>query len=71
MTTENVIKTSLTKKEKLVLSIVGQGASNKSICDQLGLSDSTVRTHLRHIFLKLGAESRTHAVAIAVKKGEL
>lgn len=61
----------LTKKERIVLSYVQAGLSNREICFELGLSDSTVRTHLRNIFGKLGAQSRTHAVALAVECGEL
>lgn len=71
ISSEEGASTSLTKKEMLVLKCVEEGASNKIICSQMGVTDSTVRTHLRSIFRKLGARSRSHAVALATKKKEL
>ncbi len=64
-------KSLLTKKEIVVLYLVGDGLSNQEICHVLQLSDSTVRTHLRHIFSKLGARSRSHAVSLASKQNIL
>ena len=54
----------LTRKEIRVLQLLAEGYSN-SAADKLFVSDSTVRTHLRNINQKLGARSRTQAVAIA------
>ncbi len=59
----------LTRKEVRVLQLLGEGYSNGAMADKLFVSDSTVRTHLRNINLKLGARSRTQAVAIARRLG--
>lgn len=59
----------LTHKELKVLQLLGQGLSNAAMAEKLFVSDSTVRTHLRNINLKLHASSRTQAVAIARKMG--
>ena len=48
-----------------MLQLLAEGYSNSAMAQKLFVSDSTVRTHLRNINLKLGARSRTQAVAIA------
>jgi LuxR family maltose regulon positive regulatory protein len=58
----------LTRKEIRVLQLLAEGYSNSALADKLFVSDSTVRTHLRNINLKLGARSRTQAVAIARRR---
>jgi len=57
----------LTRKEIRVLQLLAEGYSNSAMAEKLFVSDSTVRTHLRNINMKLGAHSRTQAVAIARK----
>ncbi len=57
----------LTRKEIRVLQLLAEGYSNGAMAEKLFVSDSTVRTHLRSINMKLGANSRTQAVAIARK----
>lgn len=59
----------LTKKEIRALHLLVEGYSNSAMAEKLFVSDSTVRTHLRNINMKLGANSRTQAVAIARKLG--
>ena len=59
----------LTRKEIRVLQLLAEGYSNSVMAEKLFVSDSTVRTHLRNINLKLGARSRTQAVAIARRLG--
>jgi len=59
----------LTGKELQVLKLLAQGYSNLAMSERLFVSDSTVRTHLRNINLKLHAENRTQAIAIARKLG--
>lgn len=59
----------LTRKEVRVLELLVEGYSNSAMAEKLYVSDSTVRTHLRNINTKLGANSRTQAVAIARKLG--
>jgi DNA-binding CsgD family transcriptional regulator len=45
------------------------GKSNKEIASSLGISERTVKTHLGHLFEKLGVTSRTEAVKIATRRG--
>ncbi|MBN1686657.1 MAG: response regulator transcription factor [Spirochaetales bacterium] len=59
----------LSPREVEVLTLVAQGRANKEIARSLRLSEATVKSHLLHIFEKLGAADRTHAVTIAVRKG--
>ena len=59
----------LTRKEIRVLQLLAEGYSNGAMAEKLFVSDSTVRTHLRNINMKLDARSRTQAVAIARKLG--
>nr|WP_269755990.1 LuxR C-terminal-related transcriptional regulator [Burkholderia vietnamiensis] len=58
----------LSQKELSVLTLIADGYSNQAISDELEISDSTVRTHLRNINRKLGAQSRTQAVAVARRR---
>jgi DNA-binding NarL/FixJ family response regulator len=59
----------LTEREIEVLRHVSAGNSNKIIGAELNLSEQTVKGHLRNILSKLGANDRTHAVMIAIKRG--
>jgi LuxR family maltose regulon positive regulatory protein len=59
----------LTRKEIRVLQLLAEGYSNSAMAEKLFVSDSTVRTHLRNINMKLDARSRTQAVAIARRLG--
>ncbi|MEU3059231.1 response regulator transcription factor [Streptomyces subrutilus] len=55
----------LTKRELEVLQLVADGLSNQQISKRLFLSQATVKSHLVHIYAKLGVDSRTSAVAAA------
>lgn len=55
----------LTMQEEAILKKVAQGLSNKSIANQLYLSDGTIRNYMSTILQKLNAENRTDAVRIA------
>lgn len=55
----------LTTKEKEVLEMVANGASNKQIADKLFVKEVTVKTHLNSIFKKLKVTNRTQAVLVA------
>lgn len=57
-----VLATDISPREEETLRLLAQGLDNKAIAAQLVVSDSTVRTHLRHIYNKLGVKSRTQAV---------
>jgi DNA-binding NarL/FixJ family response regulator len=54
-----------------VLNGVAAGKSNKLIAVELGISEETVKTHMKSILPKLSASDRTHAVMIALKRGIL
>jgi NarL family two-component system response regulator LiaR len=57
----------LTAREKEILSLMIEGLSNPDIAERLFVSRSTVKFHVSNILSKLGAESRTEAVAIAIQ----
>lgn len=61
----------LSLREQEVLQLVAKGASNKQIADQLFISETTVKAHLRTILGKLHARNRAEAVALAAAKGLL
>ncbi len=54
---------SLTDREEAVLRLLATGASNRAIAQQLFISDGTVKSHVRHIFRKIGVETRAQATA--------
>jgi DNA-binding NarL/FixJ family response regulator len=62
---------SLTARERDVLSRVARGRSNKQIAADLGIGESTVKTHLIKVFDKLGVADRTRAVTLAMERGLL
>jgi DNA-binding NarL/FixJ family response regulator len=68
---EHVNSDNLTAREIEVLRNVAAGSSNKRIGDSLGISEETVKGHMRNILSKLEANDRTHAVTIALKRGFL
>ncbi|MEU1280969.1 response regulator transcription factor [Streptomyces sp. NPDC005805] len=61
----------LSAREREVLELVARGTSNKEIARELFISEATVKTHLTHIFAKLGARDRAAAVATAYDRGIL
>ncbi len=61
--------TSLTPRELEVLDLVADGSSNEAVARTLHVSLATVKTHLAHVFDKLGVDSRTAAVAVARQRG--
>jgi DNA-binding NarL/FixJ family response regulator len=62
---------SLTQRERQILALLADGLGNKQIAAQLGISPSTVKTHLEVLFDKLDVTSRAEAVAVAVRRGLL
>jgi DNA-binding NarL/FixJ family response regulator len=66
---EHATDDSLTPRETDVLRLIAAGNANKEIATQLGLTEETVKSHVRNILPKLGANDRTHAVTIALKRG--
>jgi two-component system NarL family response regulator len=66
---EGVTRIQLTPRELTALRLMADGKSNKEIASELGISERTVKTHLGHLFEKLGVTSRTEAVKIATRRG--
>ncbi len=66
---EHVSADDLTEREIHVLRHVAAGNANKEVGVQLGISEETVKAHMKSILAKLRANDRTHAVVIAVKRG--
>lgn len=60
---------SLTTREIEVLRLIAAGNANKLIADQLSITEETVKGHVKNILSKLGANDRTHAVTIGIKRG--
>ncbi len=61
----------LTSRELEVLQLIGDGYRNKQIADHLAIAETTVNFHIKNIVNKLGANDRTHAVTIALRRGLL
>jgi DNA-binding NarL/FixJ family response regulator len=61
----------LTDKEREVLARLAEGHSNRAIADALSVSPATVKTHLAHIYEKLGASNRRDALVRAIARGIL
>jgi DNA-binding NarL/FixJ family response regulator len=59
----------LTETECRVLALIGRGLTNEEIMAELSIADSTIRTHVRHIFEKLGLHDRVEAVVVAFDSG--
>lgn len=54
----NIQSEELTKKEMEILKLIAKGRSNKEICEELSISIATVKTHINHIYSKLGTKNR-------------
>lgn len=66
---ENLSGESLSSRELEVLRSVAAGNANKRIAAELGISEETVKAHMKNILTKLDARDRTHAVTIAIRRG--
>jgi DNA-binding NarL/FixJ family response regulator len=66
---EHMSDDSLTTREVEVLDRIAGGNRNRDIAELLGISEETVKVHVKHIMDKLGAKDRTQAIAIAVRRG--
>jgi DNA-binding NarL/FixJ family response regulator len=66
---EHVSDETLTVREKDVLKHVADGNRNRDIAERLFISEETVKVHVKHIMEKLGANDRTEAVTIALRRG--
>ncbi|MFF7100731.1 response regulator [Streptomyces nigra] len=61
----------LSAREREVLALVARGTSNREIARELFISEATVKTHLTHLYAKLGVNDRAAAVATAYERGIL
>lgn len=66
---ENLPRTDLSGREIEVLQLVAVGMRNKEIAHQLGISEATINSHMKHILDKLHATDRTQAVTTALHRG--
>lgn len=58
----------LSDREIEILELIATGAANKEIAERLGITEVTVKAHLRNIYAKIGAQNRAHAVTIALQQ---
>jgi len=58
----------LTTREREILQLLADGMSNADVAGRLFISQETVKSHVRHILTKLEADTRTQAVAIALRE---
>ena len=65
------LKSLLTRREREVLGMVAMGRSSALIAAMMGVSTSTVESHVRHCLEKLGARNRAHAIALGLREGEI
>lgn len=61
----------LTARERDVLAQIAAGADIRGIAAELSLSPNTVKTHLRNAMRRIGARNRAHAIALALRSGEI
>jgi len=66
---EGVTRVQLTPREMATLRLMADGKANKEIASDLAISERTVKTHLGHLFEKLGVTSRTEAIKVATRRG--
>ena len=66
---EGMARMQVTPRELSTLRLMADGKSNKEIANALGISERTVKSHLGHLFEKLGVTSRTEAVKVATRRG--
>ena len=65
------VKETVSQRELEVLQLVASGATNRDVAERLFVSEATVKTHLLHIYAKLGVNDRAAAVGAAFEKGLL
>jgi DNA-binding NarL/FixJ family response regulator len=59
----------LSGREIEILRLVADGNANRSVAAQLGITEETVKAHMKNILAKLGANDRTHATTVALRRG--
>ena len=68
---QRVTDEALTDRERDVLTLLANGKSNRDIGSEIHIEESTVKSHLKNIFMKLHVMSRTEAVSVAMRRGLL
>jgi two-component system, NarL family, response regulator len=66
---ERMAQPELSGRELEVLRLMSLGKTNQQMCNELNISESTIKFHINNIFSKLGVSDRTQAVLIAIKRG--
>ena len=66
---EHATEDDLSSREIDVLRLIATGNANKEIAHQLSITEETVKSHVTSILAKLGANDRTHAVTIGLRRG--
>ena len=66
---EHFAQDMLTAREIEILQLVATGSRNRDIADGLSISEDTVKVHVKHVMEKLGANDRTEAVVIGLRRG--
>ncbi|HEY9642730.1 MAG TPA: response regulator transcription factor [Coleofasciculaceae cyanobacterium] len=66
---QRMSKPELSERELAVLRLMAQGMSNAEVATALGISESTVKSHVNRLLSKLGVNDRTQAVIVALKRG--
>lgn len=66
---EGILREDLTGRQRDVFELLAVGLSNKQIARKLGVSEGTVKSHMKEVLYKFGAQSRTQAITIAFKRG--
>jgi DNA-binding NarL/FixJ family response regulator len=66
---QRVQEQQLTEREEQILKLLAEGKSNRAIGQALHITESTVKSHLKSLFVKLDATSRAEAIALAARRG--
>jgi DNA-binding NarL/FixJ family response regulator len=66
---QRVQEQQLTEREEQILKLLAEGKSNRAIGQVLHITESTVKSHLKSLFVKLDATSRAEAIALAARRG--
>jgi two-component system NarL family response regulator len=66
---DRLVRPTLTPRELDVLRLVAKGRTNKELASAMFVSEETVKTHMKALFLKLGVYDRAEAVSVSLKRG--
>ena len=66
---DRLVRPNLTPRELDVLRLVAKGRTNKELASAMFVSEETVKTHMKALFLKLGVHDRAEAVSVSLKRG--